>query len=99
MVHCFWSYLGVQAELRGERSTGGLTGTKSTLAVTMRRVSSRYSTARMCEHHPPSTFPPSFDRVVIIHGHGTDLDSHGLCVRIATRAIRTRIWRFWTFVR
>ena len=39
------------------------------------------------------------DRVVIIHGDGTDLDSHGLCIRIATRAIRTRVPRFWRFVR
>ena len=40
MVHCFWSYLGAQAELRGERSTGGPTGTKPTLAVTMLHRSS-----------------------------------------------------------
>ena len=42
---------------------------------------------------------PDPDRVVILNGGGTDLDSRGLCVRIATRAIRTRVPRFWAFER
>ena len=55
--------------------------------------------AGFVQKHMSNFWYPDPDRVVIIHGDGTDLDSHGLCVRIATRAIRTRIWRFWTFVR